>query len=527
MARDFNGSTQYGVDTTVPLTGYPFTMAIRFNNDITSGFQTLVSLGSLSTGDDHYLSLDGNLLRAVASSGFGANGSFAYAGNAATAGQWHSAVGRFASATSVQSILDANFGSAGSSSTNVAFGAPDTFTFGAELGAGATFLDGKEAEFVVWNIVVPDWVVVAYHKGVSPLLLLPQNIVKYAPMHGRLSPEKLWKGSGGITLTGSPAAYPHPPTVYPSDIHWHFQSTIGRAVTGAVSAGSSTVTGAMKAYLRAQGAVQAQASSVSGALRVIAKTLGAVQAGAATVTGTLTRTSHVQGDVQAGAATVGGALTAEQIINTDRFRRWWIGLKLRYGHSGNQAPTGGVMWFEDTFTEASDTLLAAHTSDSGHGWVEHPNFATDAEVIASEGRVHGTSTGATSIYYVNQAPPAAEYDVEAILRFSTNNTQSQNGLIARASTSQTTFYYAFFSGTAVQILRFVNGTSTIMASASFSPTLNTDYTVRFEIRDAAKTVYINGAQAVTTNDNTITDAGRIGLAMRSLGRLDEMRAFVP
>jgi hypothetical protein len=187
-------------------------------------------------------------------------------------------------------------------------------------------------------------------------------------------------------------------------------------------------------------------------------------------------------------------------------------------------------FLNDTFTEGSDTALASHTADSGGAWAQHPNFTTNTmTVVASEDRVKGNSTSGTAFYYNNETPGSAEYDVEATFRVTTaGDSQSHPGLLARLATGASTFYQMYYAGDGtpgpVQLQKVVAGVATTLATAAFTPATNTDYQFKLEIRDAAKKVYIDGVEVISSADNAITDAGFVGIRSRANGRIDNLTA---
>lgn len=181
----------------------------------------------------------------------------------------------------------------------------------------------------------------------------------------------------------------------------------------------------------------------------------------------------------------------------------------------------------DTFTEASDTALESHTASGGGTWAKHVNFATGATVLGATDRVEGTSSSATSIYYHSATPPVAEYDVTVTVNMKSGYGDSlspHNGIIARVDTSATTFYQVYFNSSAatdtLELLVTNAGASTTLGTYTWSPTANTDYTIRFEVKDATKKVFLNGTERISSVNNDVTAAGKIGIRCRSYGRVD-------
>jgi len=106
-----------------------------------------------------------------------------------------------------------------------------------------------------------------------------------------------------------------------------------------------------------------------------------------------------------------------------------------------------------------------------------------------------------------------EYDVTAIYRYVSDT--GSVGIGGRCSTSAATYYYAYFLSGQWVLVKSDAGSLTTLGTFATTLTAGTSYTVKLEIRNAAKKLYIDGVERISSTDNTITAAGRV--AMRSAG----------
>lgn len=165
----------------------------------------------------------------------------------------------------------------------------------------------------------------------------------------------------------------------------------------------------------------------------------------------------------------------------------------------------------DTFTGTASTLLEAHTTDSGHTWTEHPSYTGGASALTDLKRVRGSS-GPTALY-LSAVPDSAEYDIEADF-FVVTVLTGTCGIAGRMDTAANTFYYVRYNATGTQWeLRTAAGST--LGSAVQTLTGGQTYHVKFQIRDAAKKVFVDGVEVISSTDNSITGAGRPGFFANS------------
>jgi len=182
-----------------------------------------------------------------------------------------------------------------------------------------------------------------------------------------------------------------------------------------------------------------------------------------------------------------------------------------------------TLFLADSFTETADTALAAHPPETGAAWTAYGSpYSATASVVVAEGRVAGSSSSATALYTNAVTPPSADYLVEAVVRF-TSYTGRRAGLAARYSASGTeNGYLVFFDGNYWVLRKMVAGVAVDLGSYYGSPSLNTDYGLRFEVFATTLTVSIDGVARIVASDDTFTAPGRIGVLLRSGGRIDNL-----
>lgn len=173
---------------------------------------------------------------------------------------------------------------------------------------------------------------------------------------------------------------------------------------------------------------------------------------------------------------------------------------------------------QDAFVEAgADQWLEDHTPDVGGAWVNLFPGSQTAYVETDTDNATGFS-GSNPIYYVTGSPASAEYDVQAVMSWP--STLAQQAVCGRIDPATGDFYGAYYSSGdgGWSLYRVENiSTFTLLDTAAFTPSTATPYTVKLEIRDATKKVYVNGVEVLSSADNVITAAGKAGLLLNGAG----------
>lgn len=180
------------------------------------------------------------------------------------------------------------------------------------------------------------------------------------------------------------------------------------------------------------------------------------------------------------------------------------GLISRYGGTV-AAPTGPFV--EDSFTDTAATALESHTGETGASWTKQSGSGME---ITAAGRVK-PSAGSGTVYYASGVPGSAEYDVECDIFVV--NASDYLGPAGRIATGAETFYLAQVEPSAGQIALYKASSGSYTSLGTFSQTFSASntYAIKLEIRNATKKVYVNGVERISSANNDITDAGRVGL----------------
>lgn len=214
MARSFASvSTQYLEAAAAVVTALPLTMACWFNP--TTGDDFLGGLfNSGSSGNMFGMNMQGTTLEAQHWSSTDA--AFATTTATFTTNAWHHGVVVF-SAVNARSVL-LNGANKVSDTTVVAAPTGLNRTSIGRRGSsipGAVSMDGRIAEFAIWDVALTDAEVAILAARYSPLFVRPGNLVAYWPLIGRTSPEIDRVGRFELTLVNGPTAGDHPAIIYP------------------------------------------------------------------------------------------------------------------------------------------------------------------------------------------------------------------------------------------------------------------------------------------------------------------------
>lgn len=218
MARNFvAASSQYLENSTTPVTAAPFTVA--FWGRSTSATVTNVALSIAdSAGTSNFWIFgfagatagDPLLWQVMAAGAF----SQALTTTGYTANQWHHCCAVEASATDRRVFIDG--GSKGTNTTSRTPAGIDRVAVGRRAhSAPDLYFGGDVAEVAIWGVALSDDEVALLAKGVSPLTVRPGDLVFYAPLLGKHSPEIDLIGARGLTVNASAAAAAHPRIFYP------------------------------------------------------------------------------------------------------------------------------------------------------------------------------------------------------------------------------------------------------------------------------------------------------------------------
>jgi hypothetical protein len=215
MARGFNGSTQYAVNSTPVFTAYPFTVAAWFYTNSTAN-QTIFQIADTTTAaTGARWSLD---LRSTGDLRFSSRTSAGAQTDADSAinystGTWQHGVMVGRSATDRSVYLDG-----GNEGTNTTSNTPDVHdeTSIGRLNRGdppTFYFDGYIAEVGVWGVALSAREVQSLAAGFSAALIRPQSRIAYWPF---IRDDRDLTGGYDLTAFNSPTFEPHARMYYPA-----------------------------------------------------------------------------------------------------------------------------------------------------------------------------------------------------------------------------------------------------------------------------------------------------------------------
>lgn len=172
------------------------------------------------------------------------------------------------------------------------------------------------------------------------------------------------------------------------------------------------------------------------------------------------------------------------------------------------APVSAGNFVTDSFIDAENTVLTSHAPEIGGAITKHGSYPLGSGEIAANRSRSNLET--SSLFQYAATPGAADYDVTATIRCQT--TPGQCGIAGRIQ-SNGSFYLAWIHPLSLDVLRLYKksgGSFQELGSYNFPGTAATTYTLKLEIRDASKKVYLDGVEVISSNDNSITGAGKVG-----------------
>ena len=175
--------------------------------------------------------------------------------------------------------------------------------------------------------------------------------------------------------------------------------------------------------------------------------------------------------------------------------------------------------FKDFFTEGADTKLVDHTPGGfGSSWVEEEKTGVAIQRIQAADDFAESDTFEESsdrhIYTCRLLPGTAEYDLSVKLLGVAGADTDPWFFVGRFT--DTNNYYSGGTYPALETADkkiFKKVTSTVTELASGDNGMAANDTLKFEIRDAAKKLYHNGSEVLTTPDNALTSIGSGGFGL--------------
>jgi len=179
----------------------------------------------------------------------------------------------------------------------------------------------------------------------------------------------------------------------------------------------------------------------------------------------------------------------------------------------------------DLFTEAGDTALDAHTPDIGTGWTLQA-----ASTLQVEGGAGVCETIHTSVRHASEDTDVGAdiMDITADVRCDSTNTDRIIGVVGRIPSGErgnSNGYWAYripsASGTTYHLDKVIAGSPTDLGTYVDTGNAFTTQTIKLEIRTAAKKVYVDGVERISSDDDNLTGNNFTGIVMRHVNpRMD-------
>ena len=259
MARDFDGSADYLTRTGTPIiTAYPFTVSAWINIDSFTNSPAVFQFGNSAADDSRmglYFHTTGQL---YASARNGSNIRMWGTTASCSTGTWYNVIGVFLDSTTNVSYIDGvGTGSYVSSATATWPTLGRTAIGAVHRSTASQFCDGRIAEVAVWNAALSNSAgeIPQLVSGMSPLMVRPQSLVAYWPLHvraGASGDELDWVGGQTLSQVSSPPLSDHPRIIYPRRrIITPYQAAAGSLPTLTALTASNITTSGWRATLTA------------------------------------------------------------------------------------------------------------------------------------------------------------------------------------------------------------------------------------------------------------------------------------
>ncbi len=175
---------------------------------------------------------------------------------------------------------------------------------------------------------------------------------------------------------------------------------------------------------------------------------------------------------------------------------------------------------QDTFTEASDTNLTDHTPDTGTGWTTDVSDEAELKIIAADDELEldeamGGGEGAREDTDIGDD----DMDVSATLRTTLSGTDNRvimvSGRIPSGTFDGQNAYLVDGKTSGADVYRLnkrVAGSVTALGTYGTIPT--SGEVIKLEIRTAAKKVYIDATERISSTDDSLTGNNFAGFVTR-------------
>lgn len=181
----------------------------------------------------------------------------------------------------------------------------------------------------------------------------------------------------------------------------------------------------------------------------------------------------------------------------------------------------GATVASDSFTEAVDVFIELHVpSPTGTSWT--PDELLNTTVVGATDNVQPEDSASIVIAREGTDVGDDDMDVSVDITMNTNNSAHRAGCAARIAGADLINYYQVYavgnSGTVrtINLEKTVAGAVSSLGTYDLTTVANTDVTtLKLEIRTAAKKVYTNGTERISTADDSLTGNNFGGLYGRN------------
>ncbi len=167
----------------------------------------------------------------------------------------------------------------------------------------------------------------------------------------------------------------------------------------------------------------------------------------------------------------------------------------------------------------SAIALTSHIPDIGVGWTEvydDSTAGTDAQVIAATDHLQAGSdeNNKTQMYTAQPNPTGVNQDISITNLAGEDQDGSKGWGIFGRRTDNNNYYVVQImpngeAASSVKLFKRVSGVLTELGA--YDATLANGTVIKLEIRNAAKKVYVNGVERISSADNALTSAGTWGI----------------
>lgn len=166
-----------------------------------------------------------------------------------------------------------------------------------------------------------------------------------------------------------------------------------------------------------------------------------------------------------------------------------------------------------TFTEGGNVALDAHTPEGvGDTWTKHPGTDPTAtmHIVAATDRAKA-DVGLDTVYLASGVPGSAIQDLSATLVQVSESGGA--GVVGRFDATAVTGYIGIYEpgNNTFTLGRFDAGVLAVLGTYAQDFADGQSVALRLRLLDGIKTLYVNGVARITSADNTVTAAGRVGL----------------